>query len=50
MPKLTVEGHAPVDVEEGKRLTYGQVGRKGFEAKRTEVESLLSRKRPEYIL
>lgn len=37
-------------VEEGKRLTYGQVGRKGFEAQRAEVESLLRRKRPEYIL
>lgn len=37
-------------VEEGKRLTYAQVGRKGFDAKRAEVESLLGRKRPEYIL
>lgn len=37
-------------VEEGKRLTYGQVGRKGFENKRAEVEALLARKRPEYIL
>jgi len=37
-------------VEEGKQLTYGQVGRKGFDAQRAEVESLLRRKRPEYIL
>jgi glucose-6-phosphate isomerase len=37
-------------VEEGKRLTYGQVGRKGFEDKRAEVEALLARKQPEYIL
>lgn len=37
-------------VEEGKRLTYGQVGRRGFEAKRSEVETLLARKRPEYVL
>lgn len=37
-------------VEEGKRLTYGQVGRKGFESKRAEVETLLGRKRSEYIL
>ena len=37
-------------VEESKRLTYGQVGRKGFEDKRAEVEALLARKRSEYIL
>ncbi len=37
-------------VEEGKRLTYAQVGRKGFEAQSTEVETLLRRKRPEYVL
>jgi len=37
-------------VEEGKRLTYGLVGRKGFEGKRSEVEMLLARKRAEYLL
>jgi len=37
-------------VEAGKRLTYGQVGRKGFEDKRAEVEALLARKQPDYIL
>ncbi len=37
-------------LEESKRLTYGQMGRKGFEAKQAEVEELLARKRPEYIL
>ena len=37
-------------VEEGKRLTYAQIGRKGFEGKRAEVEERLARKRPEYIL
>jgi glucose-6-phosphate isomerase len=37
-------------VEESKRLTYGQMGRKGFEDKRAEVEALLARKRPEYVL
>jgi len=37
-------------VEESKRLTYAQVGRKGFEAKRAEVEALVARKREEYIL
>ena len=37
-------------VEESKRLTYGQMGRKGYEQKRAEVESLLAGKRPDYIL
>jgi glucose-6-phosphate isomerase len=37
-------------VEESKRLTYGQVGRKGFEDKRAEVEAWLARKRDDYIL
>ena len=37
-------------VEEGKRLTYGQVGRKGFDDKRAEVEAHLARKRPDYML
>ncbi|MFQ5665666.1 MAG: glucose-6-phosphate isomerase [Candidatus Binatia bacterium] len=37
-------------VEESKRLTYGQVGRKGFESKRTEIEAWLARKRKDYIL
>ena len=37
-------------VEESKRLTYGQVGRKGFEAERAEVEQWLARKRSDYIL
>jgi glucose-6-phosphate isomerase len=37
-------------VEESKRLTYGQVGRHGFEDQRAEVEALLARKRNDYIL
>lgn len=37
-------------VEESKRLTYGQVGRKGFEHKRAEVEAWLARKRTDYVL
>jgi glucose-6-phosphate isomerase len=37
-------------VEESKRLTYGQVGRKGFEGKRAEVEAWLARKQNDYIL
>jgi glucose-6-phosphate isomerase len=37
-------------VEEGKRLTYGMMGRRGFEAKKHEVEALLARKRPEYLI
>jgi glucose-6-phosphate isomerase len=37
-------------VEESKRLTYGQVGRKGFEEKRAEVDALLARKLDHYIL
>ena len=37
-------------VEESKRLTYGQVGRKGFEPQRAEVDAWLARKRDEYIL
>jgi glucose-6-phosphate isomerase len=37
-------------VEEGKRLTYGQMGRKGFEDKRDEVEAWTKSKRSEYVL
>jgi glucose-6-phosphate isomerase len=37
-------------VEESKRLTYGLMGRKGFEHKRAEVEQLLARKRAENIV
>lgn len=37
-------------VEESKRLTYGQMGRKGYEGKRAEVEEWTKRKRDEYIL
>jgi len=37
-------------VEAGKRLIYGQVGRKGFEATRAEVDALLARKRSDYML
>ena len=37
-------------VEESKRLTYGQVGRKGFEEKRREVDAWLARKRNDYML
>ena len=38
------------EVEEGKRLTYGMAGRKGWEDRRTEVEQWLAGKRTEYIL
>jgi glucose-6-phosphate isomerase len=37
-------------VEESKRLTYGQMGRKGYEKKRAEVEEWTKRKRDEYIV
>ncbi len=37
-------------VQESKRLTYGQVGRKGFEEKRAEVDAWLARKLEQYIL
>jgi glucose-6-phosphate isomerase len=37
-------------VEESKRFTYGLVGRKGFEAKRAEMEAWWARKRGEYVL
>ena len=37
-------------VQESKRLTYGQVGRKGFEDKRTEVDAWLGRKLEHYVL
>ncbi len=37
-------------VEEAKRLTYGQAGRKGFESQRAEVEAVLGHKRSEYVL
>jgi len=37
-------------VETGKQLTYAQVGRHGFEARRAEIDALLARKRDDYIL
>jgi glucose-6-phosphate isomerase len=37
-------------VEEGKRLTYGLMGRAGFEASRDEVEAWQARKDPRFIL
>jgi glucose-6-phosphate isomerase len=37
-------------VEEGKRLTYGLAGRKGWEDRRTEVEQWLAGKRTEYLI
>jgi glucose-6-phosphate isomerase len=37
-------------VEEGKRLTYGLMGRSGFEAGRAEVERWVERKDPRFIL
>jgi len=37
-------------VEEGKRLTYGLMGRPGFEAFRTEVEAWLARKDARFVL
>jgi glucose-6-phosphate isomerase len=37
-------------VEEGKRLTYGLAGRKGWEDRRTEVEQWLAGKRTGYVL
>jgi len=37
-------------VQESKRLTYGQMGRKGYEDKRAEVEAWAARKRKEYVL
>jgi glucose-6-phosphate isomerase len=37
-------------VEEGKRLTYGLAGRKGWEDRRAEVEAWLAAKRSQYIL
>ncbi len=37
-------------VEEGKRLTYAQMGRKGFEDKRATIEALLARTLSDYIL
>jgi glucose-6-phosphate isomerase len=37
-------------VQESKRLTYGQMGRKGYEDKRAEVDAWAARKRKEYVL
>lgn len=37
-------------VEEGKRLTYGMMGRKGFEAKKQEVEEWESKKQQRYVV
>jgi len=37
-------------VEDSKQLTYGLLGRKGFEAQRAETDALLARKRDDYIL
>jgi len=37
-------------VEEGKQLTYGLMGRAGFEARRDEIESWLARKDPRFVV
>lgn len=37
-------------VEDGKRLTYGQMGRTGFDAERAQVEAWLARKRNDYTV
>lgn len=37
-------------VEEGKRLTYGLVGRRGWEDRKAEVERWLAGKRTQYVL
>jgi len=37
-------------VEEGKRLTYGLMGRPGFETDREELEAWLTRKDARFIL
>jgi glucose-6-phosphate isomerase len=37
-------------VQASNRLTYGQMGRAGFEHERAAVEAWVARKRPEYIL
>lgn len=37
-------------VEESKRLTYGQIGRRGYETEAAQVEAWLARKRDDYIL
>jgi glucose-6-phosphate isomerase len=37
-------------IEEGKRLTYGMAGRRGYEEKRAEVETWMQRKNPRYVL
>jgi glucose-6-phosphate isomerase len=37
-------------VEEGKRLTYGLMGRPGFEAARNEVEAWIGRKDPRFVV
>jgi glucose-6-phosphate isomerase len=37
-------------VQESKRLTYGQMGRAGFDDRRAEVEAWTTHKRKEYIL
>lgn len=48
-----LHGINPLDqpaVEEGKRLTYGLAGRKGWEDRRAEVERWLAAKRDEYVV
>jgi len=37
-------------VEDSKRLAYGQMGRKGFDTERAQVEAWLARKRDDYTL
>ncbi len=37
-------------VEEGKRATYGMMGRSGFEAKKGEVAAMINKKNPQYII
>ncbi|MGA1841188.1 MAG: glucose-6-phosphate isomerase [bacterium] len=37
-------------VEEGKRATYGMMGRPGFGGKKEEVTSMINKKNPQYII
>jgi glucose-6-phosphate isomerase len=37
-------------IEEGKRLTYGMAGRRGYEEKRAEVDAWMQKKNAKYVL
>jgi glucose-6-phosphate isomerase len=37
-------------IDEGKRLTYGMAGRRGYEEKRAEVDAWVQKRSPRFVL